>query len=459
MLSIILSVTANESSACVDAIAAVYIAPVCAAKTPNRKEVRSQIVVGRSESPGAQIESRSTRHFGETMAQLRQFLILCCLLPWAAGCRRPDDLSVEGRYDNLPGLKLVQHRGLLDELARIRDERATPWQLHQSQFEGLEGADNAANDLLKILTTNELHQVQSQLRVVFPIERERSPGMKFELRRLTDRYSRALNSIHEALQKPYCRFPIQHARGILADEKWLDQVEVLLRLEIVAIVAQGDVGDFNAALLHILDFLNLAAHVASEPHLTARVKGAQLRVETIDRITEIIENPRFDAIRLSDLAVVIDQELANWPHDSVAWIGERAQGIHAFELIRDGHLETLLTERETIVYQDVSSPAQPFAESLRDVDQVEFWYLNAMRQLINLNDQLYSDREPLLAELRQRLDRMNESGKLYRIISSILLADIEAGEMWQARDRATFESLAASLHAALSDFPVPRESR
>ncbi len=383
-------------------------------------------------------------------------LIVACLA-LCAGCGqqprrfakpKPPDFR---RFGELPALAKSADPQLVDELARLRAEEATPAQL---------AAREPAVDV----------QTQMNLRDDVPVQRVRSlledidevyPRGRFELSSATQQRARDLLA-HEAkliekAQQPWQgdapQTIVDHAQGLLADHYLLELAELAHRAgALQAQVAMTD-GQFAEAASSVYWMLTLDHRLATMPSLLPRVKGAQLRLEALRVLEMLVRDEAVTAATLASFRDLLQTQLANWPEDADAWIGDRAQGLHTYEMIRHGLVLSIFTDDEL---KDLGSGAGASATAkaiAKDVDTDQRYYLKAMREMIAACEQPYYQRRAVLQQIRDDLQRNRNAPDFPIVAGRILLTDLDGGHRWQAKDRAACEGWAIALCVATGASP------
>jgi len=157
---------------------------------------------------------------------------------------------------------------------------------------------------------------------------------------------------------------------------------------------------------------------------------------------------------LGQAAALFEAQLDHWPNDRVAWIGDRALALHAYEMIRQGQLALLLTpdERQRFDREGVLAGLQQRLQT--HVDQDERFYLRSMRELIESCRQPYYQRRQRLTRLRKRLQAERNTSSFPFAAGRLFLAGVDQAMALQATDRTRMEVWALAL-ALSADLPRP----
>lgn len=386
--------------------------------------------------------------------------LLTCVL---AGCGRywqPPSLDPASlvKYGDLRATYQSHSRQLGEELARLESERATPLLLqHDAQLasEDLVPERNAAAALAVIFTPKEIEKLPSELAKYYPRGRFRFHPIALEAAlHLREKYADQCRAFRQAIGCPACDFQIQLTRGLMADVSFVDVATAGNRFEGVDAARSLRSGALDAATGSLDRMLRVAEFLAQEKHLVPRLAAVRLRGEAIALLEAIAQHPAASCDTHQQLAEILRSQLERWPPDANAWVGDRAIGLHAYEMIRDGHLLSILTWDEIKEYSRRSELAAVSSAVLESIDNDEMFYLRSMRKIIDSSQRPYFERKKTLAEVSRELERLKDTGDYPIVADKILLADVERGHYLQALDRARCEAWALALASAAA-LPVP----
>jgi len=379
------------------------------------------------------------------------------------GCRRRPTAEdsrqeIAEAFGQLPGLTETPHPKLRDELARIVEEGATPELLARCD---IPEEENVARGLAGLFDPSEIPSILDASSAIFPagpfvlnpadLERAIAFRRQHEVERRRAR---------EALARPSCKFPIQYEAGFAADVAFIDVVRICARLEAFHAAESLAGGDVAAAIESLGYMLRLAACLAAEKHTTARLQAAFLRAEALAVLQAVvghpeISRPKITREQLGRLCAMLQEQLKAWPPDAGAWIGDRALGMHAYELVRAGRLTDLLTVEEATQFADEGILRELPAAAQRTASWDELYYLEAMRKIIDACTRPYHERTAVFAAVREDLHEKRNSDGFPVVAGRLLLVDIEKGHAIQARDRADCEAWTLALALASGKEPPP----
>jgi len=388
------------------------------------------------------------------------YILALLTLAWATGCGRGEDdprrRSAE-LFGDLPGLSETPDPPLRDELARLVDEGGTPALLGRST---VADADNAAVALMGLFKPHAIPRMLRNAREIFPTGRFRFDPARLE-RAIHFRHWHEDERVQAraALARPACDFPIEYTAGFAADLSCVEVVRLCVDLEAFHAAEQLFSRDDVAGAIDSLEVMfRLTAHLAAVKHPTVRLEAALVRQDVLAVVRAVVEHPDINKPlisrgQLAALAAVTRDQLNTWPDDAGAWIGDRALGMHAYELVRAGLLGELLTEEEIERFEAEKILDQLPAAAMRNVNRDELYYLLAMRKVIEGCKRPFFERRSVLAEIADDLQAKRDSLEFPVVAGRILLVDLEGGHAIQAADRARVEAWALALSLAAGDEP------
>ena len=384
------------------------------------------------------------------------------LLSGGAGCNRPSpprqpDAETLAQYGSLPALRASHDTNLTDELARLTSEQATPEQLTATT--SVDGGTASPLDLGQAMS-----QVVSHKHVALCLQRIEKlyPREAFtfdpiglaSLLEVGGPFADALRQYRQLLSRPDMEFRVDLMRGLLADLSYIDQARFAHRLEAISAAEALASGMPAEAVFPLRNMLAICAKLGPLPHVVPRLTAAALRADALRVLEAIAQHPQASLAIQRQLYQLVDQQLAAWPDDATAWIGDRAQGLHTYELIRNGYLTSILSRSEL---EELKQNRQ-FTAFLRAVDAGldadQLYYLKTMRRIIQQCDEPYYRRNVTLREIAAELQELEQTSRYPIIAARLLLDDLARGHRLQAADRARCEAWALAL-AAATGLPRP----
>lgn len=387
-----------------------------------------------------------------------------------AGCglsadEGPKSVADARSYAHLPGLSRSPHQGLQAELARLRDERMAP-------------ADLAANrkspnsEVMVAVRPNELG-VQASLREAWPalsrgmhheqIERidpdrdwRLGPVEHEQLRDFVAKTTKQRERFQAAIIKANDGFELDPASGPLVELEFLEPLELGCRAQGLVAVHQLHEGDDLAALESCSLLFAAAERLAHERHIPCRLLAVSIRADALRLLQLMLHHEGLDRDVIGQARQIVSQTLSRWPHDGHAWIGDRASGLIAYEMVRDGHFLSLVDREELAQLEEQNLVRTTARAVMKGVDEDQHFYLIALRRVIASCDRPYYERKVELARIRRDLEA-RESTDRYPLVAAKLLEDFELVHQRQAEDLARCRAWHAALSLAMGQQPTERD--
>ncbi len=390
-----------------------------------------------------------------------RLLLLLVAVFGVAGCHRSGESAPGAKvppaaraYGQLPGLESTPNVKLQDELARIVEERATPQWLDRGE---IAQAENAAAALVDLFDGKDVAKLRDQTDQLMPAGRFQYNPIQLErVIHFRKQHEAQRLAAAEALKRPRCRLPILFEAGFAADLSTVDAVWVCARLEMfrgAEALSNGSLGEATKCFGRVLRW---AGHLASEPHLTVRLEGAFLRTEALNLLQSIANHKEVGKKELAQAQRLLSAQLADWPDDGRAWIGDRALGMVLYEAVRDGKLTKQLAPEELERFKKEGIASDLDEAARRHVDSDELYYLETMRRVIASCRRPYYARKQVFAAIRDDLHERQDGTDFPLVAGRLLLAGIEKGHVIQARDRANCEAWTLAT-ALATGVPPPAE--
>ncbi len=387
-------------------------------------------------------------------AKLAILFLLAILLGCDTGMRPGDKPPDFTAYGTLPGLAKSPDTVLQDELARLQAEEVTPAQL-QAANPILPNDDNIAAGLREQLSAEKVMRAMNDIAEIYPHDQFIWPAGSLERARELIKYHRiALAQMQAVLDRPECSFQIDFANGILAEIAVFDTATLAHRWEALDAAIHMADGDLDKAEQNLVRMLRLDQAMAHESHLVPRLKAVTMRLEALRVLEALVQHPAATpqlAARLRDLLAL---QLAAWPADSQAWIGDRAIGLHTYEMIRHGYVLSVLTEDELAALRKEPGVSATAKAIQKHIEADERYYATTMREIITACEQPYYQRHNLLVKVEQYLKETELSPEFPMVAGKILLTHLDTSHRRQAHDLAAMEGWHLLLCAA-TDEPLP----
>ena len=287
------------------------------------------------------------------MNSSRTALICAATLLVLLGCnpRRPKKFSSPEdmeRYASLPFASATHNAELRAELARVVAEGGTP-----AQLGGLAGSTDPPADgqpdhsivvaLTEIFPADTRDLLVERLRSVYPDARfQFAPLARGTARDLLQAADERRGKFQRLMLTASLRPSYPHALGIGADVNYLTAVEAGNRLTGIYIAELLETNRVPQAMESLNAMFRVAEWLSQEKHPLPRIAGARQRAAALVVLGAIARHPHASPEIRGQLQELLTRQLSHWPTDADAWIGERAEGLHMYELIRDGYLLSVL---------------------------------------------------------------------------------------------------------------------
>jgi hypothetical protein len=386
-------------------------------------------------------------------------MITCLLgiLLGEAGCNRktvPKKLNAERleQYGSLPGLRASHYSKLTDELARLESEQATPQQLSPSPSVAGKASPKTTDlglAMNEIVSPKQVQLTLQRIDKLYPRDAfTLSPIGLQNLLETRDPFAEALEEYRKLLSKPEMQFRVDLMQGLLADLSFVEQAKFVHRLEAISAAESLANGTPAEAVFPLRNMLSVDSRLGRLPHVVPRMTAASLRGEAIQILEAIAQHPQATLQIQLELYNLIGEQLKEWPDDAAAWIGDRAQGMHTYELIRDGYLTSIMSRSELKQLEEDRQFTAFLRAASQSIDEDQLYYLKTMRRIIQQCEEPYFKRKQSLLQVGTELKELEETSQYPIIAARFLLPDINQGHRLQAADRARCEGWALALAAA-----------
>ncbi len=389
-------------------------------------------------------------------------LLLMLLLPApAAGCRPAvvDWTAPETRreYASLPGLEQSGDPQLGDHYRKLLAAGATPEQLAQSapRFGNPPPEGRSTAELLRELVKEHptaLTDIEAiHARLTFPTEwvvLQQAPGLREEQATLRIAWLAALRSSDHELW-------IDPRDGLLAEPAALDGFRAGFALEQIRL-AELLAAERTIEAHECLERLFAAAHqAAGQPHPLARLTAARSRLEIVPALAWAAVQPSFRGAERRKFAALLAEQLSAWPEESRMWIHERAVGLHTYELVRDGHLLSLLSIEELSELRRREALDELPAAVLANLNEDQRQYLEGMETLIAAAGEPYHRRTSRYEALAAGRSQLVGTQTYPWVAEPLLKLNLDDSARLLARDRMLCEAWEFALAAAEDETAGP----
>ncbi|MEZ6106871.1 MAG: hypothetical protein R3B96_12310 [Pirellulaceae bacterium] len=392
---------------------------------------------------------------------MRWVSLVAILLSAVAGCERKDaQQRVEEKLAAHVDLELTDrthHTPLRDELSRLRAASQLPAQLQQRQPD--EGSEFDLTSISASLFDSpaQVERVHKSLDELWPTDGLEFPPSALEhALRITEKYEGQRQKLAGSVRQTQSQFRIAFDQGTAADVSWLDAVRLVARLEALGVARFVQAETPDQALDPLSDLARIAGKLEQSPSLVAHLMAVDIRREWIAGIRLVATHPAATARTHQLLFELVAADRRKGSHESLAWIGDRAAGMHAYEMVRAGEYLSLLSEEE---YQALEERNETMDQALvvrRNVDEDETYYLETMRLLISKSEQPFHARRQWLNDWFTELDARSNQPKFPAVAADLLLVGITTAQQRLARGQARGDAWYLAL-AAINGHDLPED--
>ncbi len=368
-----------------------------------------------------------------------------------SGCGEKEGRRPEG-IDTLPYLQHTHHVQLRQEYQRLLAEQTLPRQLGDVIVDGQSVQQRAvqlAEQLDKLLTHQNVRLALESIELFYPQQKFQFDPIGLQKARASlRRHADHLAQYRQLLQQPDFAFYLPICDGLLADLSVLDHAQLAHRLEALAAADTLAAGQTAAVVSSLRNMLRIDARLSQLPSVAGRSTAALLRSEALQVAAALVEHPQYDSTRHQQLSVLLQEQLRQWPRDRVAWVGDRALGMHTYELVRDGKLMSILTKKEIDELQEAGNLQAFDLAVLASIDEDQWFYLSAMRRVIDVCDQPYYQRLATFEQISQEAQQLEGTPRSPLLAVNVLLRDMAEVQRALALDQALCEAWCVAASAA-----------
>jgi hypothetical protein len=208
---------------------------------------------------------------------------------------------------------------------------------------------------------------------------------------------------------------------------------------------QGKPGEAVVPLGFMFRHIRMLSQVS---HVVPRIAAVHLRRDALSVLAEVARHAATDRSTLEHLHEMLVGQLASWPPDADTWIGDRAVGLHTYEIIREGHLTSVLTVEEIDQFKSEGNLKSLFRAVVGNIDGDQLFYLTAMQKMIDACERPFYQRADVFQGTHDDLKKLLPTANYPIIAARVMLPGIEQGQRLQAIDRAHVEGWTLALSVA-----------
>ena len=281
--------------------------------------------------------------------------------------------------------------------------------------------------------------------------------------------------LRELLDSPDAKFEqdltseqdLTRSIGLIPDDQNIDSSWAYLTMEeceIACCLQAGNMDGAVEALKYMLRFTELASQTQF-PEM--RIHVVYMRENILRILQALALDPKFLPKHANMIFLALHQTLKDWPSDANCWVGDRADSLKRFDLIRQNRISDALADDELELLRSLNvlgyeipleKRQQPKRESNlldyvalykpKSCDKDQDYYLKAMRVLIDSCSQPFYYRLRTLNQVADNL-QTQQGKKDYPVLSMLFLSGIREQMQKQAMDKARVEAWYLALAASL----------
>ena len=383
-------------------------------------------------------------------------VLLAGLLGFALGCR-PNDESARESISGFGELELTQRTSdskLQEELARIQGSGGFPLQLQQRQPRAGSEGDLTALCQTAFPSTERILSIDRAFEAVWPESGLRFTDVGLEhARRLAEPHQRLREVVMSRILQDESGFCIAFDQGMSAPTLWLDTVGLVARLEAIELASSVHQGHPDDALESLADLTRLAEKLEGSASLVAHLKAVDVRRWVIEGIQMIANSSQATQATHRTLYEMVTRDREKEDDESLAWIGDRAMGLHTYEMVRAGEYLSLLSDDEIAALEERNEKMDKALVVRRNVDHDELFYLDTMRLLISGSSKPYHARRAEVDAWFESLDQRAEEPRYPAVAAELLLVGVSTAQQRLARGRARRDAWWLALAEATGNSP------
>jgi len=353
-------------------------------------------------------------------------------------------------FSQLKLSKTVNDPRVKKELERLEAENALPMQIAQSYRNRTDEA--SGEQIFNFLRGTDAKTVEDALVDSAHWWNPNSPGrdllVSAQGKDFLKEWDLQRKAGRNVLLQPNARFPVDLESGMLGDPSWTSTIHCLARAELLEAAQQASLNNMSEAMTAAAYALAHADQLNQVPTLPARNTAAAIREETLVTIRALLRHPQFSASQLRTLETVLKQTMQRWPSDTALWQADRAAGLHFLEMIRAGHLASLLTREEYDAMVTSGEFAKLSSKISRNLTTDQAFYLDAMKDIVASAERPYYQRANGLAAISDALNLAQMTDKYPTVSGDFLLSGMHAQQASLAKDKSRMMIWLAAVQTA-----------
>ncbi|MDA7950010.1 MAG: hypothetical protein MPJ24_00850 [Pirellulaceae bacterium] len=391
-------------------------------------------------------------------------LFMLSLFLFVSGCSDKPSLEEQEaqkqqNYASLSWLKHRPHTGLQEELKQLLSDGHTPLQLQAKQFKNpIPFKENVDSEIRKLFTPETTQRLSEQLdSIEFPDSLPLTTHQIQTIRQLQQEYEPLKKRYREALERPQCKIKIELDKGFLEESiPFLDAVKLGNRLDGLLIQIHLHYNDLPQILVTLRYRFRSSSLLRQAPHLECRLAAAYAREDASVVLQQLMNRPDMNRPALEAIHRQFTKELKNWPDEYPPFVSERAKGLHAYEMIRDGHLMSLLSDDELENLRKARKILSFSSHVKNSLDDDEYFFLKTIRNLQReITEKPYHLRADFFDLIHNELEQADKKGSYPLVFDLLFLDELETAYHNLTQEKSRTMAWVALLERSLQ---IPREA-
>ena len=370
-----------------------------------------------------------------------------------AGCRRTTvEEEVKAEFTSHVDLVLTlasQDPSVQAEMSRITAEGGLPRQMQEAEDQLAANEDLSAAFFDVFDSDWQLQSLQESLVKIWPAGDLDFGDALPRARKLIAEHQDRRRILREGLRSPNTRFRLDFTQGFGSDLRWLTATDVLARMEAIEIDNAVSNQQPEQAIESLDIMFRLARKLDEAPQLIPRLQSVEIRRLALKGIQRVASSASATETTREYLLGMLERQLALWVDEAQAWKGDRAIGMHVYEMVRDGGYLSLLTDQELNELDARRERIDRAYVVLRNIDIDELYFLETMRLAIEMSRVPFYERLKIWNERFETLDEWRGGHKFPRVAADMMFQAFTTAQQRIGRDRARCEAWRMALQKSL----------
>lgn len=377
-------------------------------------------------------------------------ILLACGI---AGCRGPTaEEEVKAELTSHADLVLTlgsQDPSVQAEISRIKAEGGLPRQMQEVEDQIAANEDLSAAFFDVFDSDWQLQSLQESLIKIWPTGDLDFGDALPRARKLVEEHQDRRRILREGLRAPNTRFRLDFTQGFGGDLRWLTATDVLARMEAIEIDNAVSNHQPDQAFEPIATMFLLAQKLDEAPQLIPRLQAIEIRRLALKGIQRVASSASATETTREHLLEVLEHQIALWVDEAQAWKGDRAIGMHVYEMVRDGGYLSLLTDQELKELDARRERLDRAYVVLRNIDIDELYFFETMRLAIEMSRVPFYQRLTTWNERFEALDEWRGGHEFPRVAADIMFPAFTTAQQRIGRDRSRCDAWRMALQKSL----------